>query len=91
MEHKITLFSAPDPEMTRNAVQLLQSLPDVSVEIRPETKLLEGRVLLPFIETSSGERYCGDKSIRRFVDDELAKINHNGNGSHSRRGDHVRG
>jgi hypothetical protein len=74
MEQTIVLFSAPDPQDDARVIELLQELSHVDVQTRTETKLLEGRVILPFIETETGDRYFGIDSIERFVERERSKL-----------------
>ena len=68
---KIILFSAADPSDTTAAYEALETLPDVTVEVVRETKVLQGSVILPFIETVDGARYFGTPSIRKFVQHQL--------------------
>ena len=63
---KVTLFPGPDQHENEVAVLILQDLPEVEIEVA-ESLLLEGRVILPFIETDEGERRFGISSIRQFV------------------------
>ncbi len=73
MAQRILLFSAGDTQEDMNAQKALNRLGNVKLKIVWHTKVLEGRVLLPFIETADGSRYYGLRSIEKFVDRELRR------------------
>ena len=73
MAVKLLLFGSSDRAVNREADALLSKLRKIEVEFVPVGRLLENKVLMPFVETASGERYYGLDSISAFVEQELQR------------------
>jgi hypothetical protein len=77
----VVLFIAPDAATNEAAQKALARL-GVAVDVVSPTEFLEGRVLLPFIETLNGSRYYGLSSIERYVNRKL-RTDGNGGGENT--------
>ena len=74
MLRDILLAGGADEEQDKSAEEALKRLgPGVRISYTRDTKMIEGKMILPFIQTENGARYFGVDSIEDFVDDELAK------------------
>lgn len=67
----ILLFASGEAAVDREAVSVLSQAGDLDVRAIEQTRALEGRMILPFIQTESGERYFGLLGIRFFVEERL--------------------
>jgi len=72
MTEPVLLFASGIAQQDQAAKASLERLGSVEVRVVPDTRALEGIMILPFLQTASGSRHFGNEGIDAFVNRSIA-------------------